>query len=60
MDSVSIRRKSKRWQRDTTVSGILCGSVVASTKSTCAGGSSSVLSRALKASGVSMCASSMM
>src|SRR5438105_104687 len=57
---VSIRRKSNRWQRDATVNGILCGSVVASTNITCAGGSSSVFSKALKASVVSMCASSMM
>src|SRR5438270_1237759 len=57
---VSIRRKSNRWQRDATVNGILCGSVVASTNTTCAGGSSSVFSKALKASVVSMCASSMM
>ena len=54
------RRKSKRWQRETMVSGILCGSVVASTKTTFGGGSSSVFSRALKASRVSMWTSSMM
>ena len=54
------RLKSKRWQREMIVSGILCGSVVASTKTTLAGGSSSVFSRALKASRVSMWTSSMM
>ncbi len=54
------RRKSKRWQREMIVSGILCGSVVASTNTTLAGGSSSVLSSALKASRVSMWTSSMM
>ena len=54
------RRKSKRWQRETMVSGILWASVVASTKTTLAGGSSSVLSSALKASRVSMWTSSTM
>ena len=54
------RRKSKRWQRERIVSGILCGSVVARTNTTCGGGSSRVLSRALNASLVSMWTSSMM
>ena len=54
------RRKSKRWQRDRMVAGILWTSVVASTKTTCGGGSSRVLRRALKASLVSMWASSTM
>ena len=54
------RRKSKRWQRERMVAGILCASVVASTKTTCGGGSSSVFSRALKASLVSMWTSSTM
>ena len=55
-----MRRKSKRWQRETIVAGSLCASVVQRMKRTCSGGSSSVLSRALKASGVSWWASSMM
>ena len=54
------RLKSKRWQREMIVSGILWGSVVARTKMTAAGGSSRVLSSALKASRVSMWTSSMM
>ncbi len=54
------RRKSKRWHRDRMVAGTLCGSVVASTKTAWTGGSSRVLSRALKASGVSMWTSSTM
>ena len=45
----AIRRKSKRWQRDRMVSGTLCDSVVAKMNLTCGGGSSSVLSSALKA-----------
>ena len=55
-----MRRKSKRWQREPMVAGILCGSVVARTKMTCGGGSSSVFRRALKPRSVSMCTSSMM
>ena len=54
-----MRRKSKRWQRETMVAGMRCASVVASTKMMCGGGSSSVLSSALKAASVSMCTSSM-
>jgi hypothetical protein len=42
------------------VTGTLCTSVVAKMKSTLGGGSSSVFRRALNASFVSMCTSSMM
>ena len=45
-------------QRDSTVTGIFCGSVVAGMNLTCPGGSSSVFSMALKAWLVSMCTSS--
>jgi hypothetical protein len=44
-----MRRKSKRWQRESTVTGSLSTSVVANRNFTCAGGSSSVLSKALNA-----------
>ena len=54
------RRKSKRWQRSTIVAGTLCASVVASTKTTCEGGSSSVFRKAFHAAGDSMWASSRM
>ncbi len=47
-------------QRDSTVTGIFCGSVVARMNLTCSGGSSSVFSIALKAWLVSMCTSSIM
>ena len=60
MSALETRRKSNLWTRERTVSGTLCGSVVASTNSTCAGGSSSVFRKAFHASVVSMCASSMM
>ena len=60
MSATCGRWKSNRWQREMIVSGILCGSVVASTKTTLSGGSSSVLSSALKASRVSMWTSSTM
>ena len=60
MSSMPMRRKSKRWQRDWIVSGTLCGCVVASTKTTWLGGSSSVLSSALNAAVESMWTSSMM
>jgi hypothetical protein len=53
-----MRRNSWRWQRDSTVAGILCTSVVARIKMACEGGSSSVLSSALKAAVESMCTSS--
>ena len=52
--------KSNRWQRERIVIGIFCGSVVAKMNFTCSGGSSSVFSRALNASFVSMWTSSMM
>ena len=55
-----MRRKSKRWQRDTIVGGTFWASVVASTNSACGGGSSSVFRNASHASGLSRCASSMM
>jgi hypothetical protein len=55
-----MRRKSNRWQRDSTVTGNLSTSVVANRNFTCAGGSSSVLSKALNALRESMCTSSMM
>ncbi len=51
MSSMLMRWKSKRWQRDWMVSGTLCGCVVASTNTTCGGGSSIVLSSALNAVG---------
>ena len=54
------RRKSKRWQRSTTVSMILCASVVASTKIVDGGGSSKVFRNAFHAAEESMCASSKM
>ncbi len=46
-----MRLKSNRWQRESTVIGILCGSVVAKMNLTWAGGSSNVLSSALKGAG---------
>ena len=45
-------------QRDSTVTGIFCGSVVASTNLTCSGGSSSVFNIELNAGFESMCTSS--
>ena len=54
------RWKSKRWQRSTIVAGTLCASVVASTNTTCEGGSSSVFRNAFQAAVESMCASSRM
>src|SRR5208337_380808 len=53
-----ILENGRCWQRDRTVGGIFLGSVVASTKMTCGGGSSSVFKRALKADVESICASS--
>src|SRR6476660_6903539 len=41
-----MRPRSKRWQRDRIVAGTLWTSVVASTNTTCAGGSSRVLRKA--------------
>ncbi len=58
MSASSMERKSKRCTRDRMVAGIFCGSVVQSTKTTWAGGSSRVLSSALKAAVVSMWTSS--
>jgi hypothetical protein len=46
-------------QRESTVTGNFCGSVVASRNFTCGGGSSSVFSNALKECAESMCTSSM-
>ena len=54
-----MRRKSKRWQRETMVAGTFWGSVVARMNTTWGGGSSRVLSRALKAELESLCTSSM-
>ena len=47
-----MRPRSKRWQRDRIVAGTLWTSVVASTNTTCAGGSSSVLRKASQAAAV--------
>ena len=44
-----IRRKSNLWHRERMVAGSFCGSVVARIKIACGGGSSRVLSKALKA-----------
>ena len=52
--------KSNRWQRERIVIGIFVGSVVQKMNLTCSGGSSSVFSKALNASRVSMWTSSMM
>ena len=49
MSSLAIFLKSKRWHLDKIVAGNFCGSVVAKINFTCAGGSSNVLSNALKA-----------
>ena len=58
--AASRRFKSKRWQRDRMVTGTFRISVVAKMNFTCGGGSSSVLSSALKALFDSMWTSSMM
>src|SRR5699024_5895582 len=50
--------KSNRWQREITVSGILCGSVVAKINTTCFGGSSNVFRSALNALVEIICTSS--
>ena len=55
-----IGRKSTCRQRERIVAGNLCLSVEARMKTTCAGGSSRILSSASKASLVSWCASSRM
>ena len=57
--AMRTRRRSNRWQRDSTVTGTLRSSVVANTNFTCGGGSSSVFSSALKALRDSMWTSSM-
>ena len=54
-----MRLKSKIWQRERMVGITLCFSVVAKIKMAWAGGSSSVLRKALKAALESMCTSSM-
>ena len=59
MVSAGIGRRSKRWHREMMVGRILLGSVVAKMNFTCAGGSSRVFRRALKAAVESMCTSSM-
>ncbi len=58
--SIVCRRKSNRWHRPTIVAGILCGSVVARTNRTPAGGSSNTFSSASNASRERRWASSMM
>ena len=58
--SGGIGLKSKRWQRERTVAGIFCGSVVARMNTTWAGGSSSVFRNALNAGPESMWTSSTM
>ena len=57
--SSESRRKSYRWQRESTVTGIFWTSVVARMKITYSGGSSSVFKIALNAPVESMCTSSM-
>ena len=56
---VGILRKSNRWQREIIVGSIFVASVVAKINFTCSGGSSRVLSSALKAGVDNMCTSSM-
>jgi len=60
MRPTGISRKGKICTRLLMVSGTSCSSVVASTKMAWGGGSSMTFSRALKASVLSMCTSSMM
>ena len=60
ISATETRRRSNRWQRDSTVTGTLRISVVAKTNFTCGGGSSSVFSSALKALRESMWTSSTM
>ena len=55
-----MRFRSKRWQRERMVVGTFCTSVVAKKNFTCPGGSSRVLSSALKDEAESMCTSSTM
>ena len=54
-----MRPKSYLWQRESTVAGTFWISVVAKMKMTWEGGSSMILSSALKALLESMCTSSM-
>ena len=61
-ERISSRVSAISWnfrQRDNTVVGIFCGSVVAKINLTYEGGSSSVFSKALKLLAVSICTSSM-
>ena len=58
MSAMLMRLKSYVWQRLRMVGRILCFSVVARMKMACAGGSSKVLRKALKAAADSMCTSS--
>ena len=60
MAGAGMRWRSKRWQREMMVVGTFCTSVVAKMNFTCAGGSSSVLSSALKDDVESMWTSSTM
>ena len=60
MSFVWMRRRSKRWQRETIVGSTLSPSVVAKTKRTCAGGSSRVFRSAFHAAFESMWHSSTM
>ena len=58
--SSTARRRRPNWrQRDTTVTGRRCGSVVARRNLTCGGGSSRVFRSALKLWRENMCTSSM-
>ena len=57
---VLIVRNSYTCERESTVSGIFSSSVVAIMKTTCGGGSSIDLSKALKDGAESWCTSSMM
>ncbi len=56
--SGSNRLRLNWRQRESTVAGSFCGSVVASTNFTCGGGSSKVFSSALKLLAENMCTSS--
>ena len=58
--SLSTRRSSNRWQRDSTVIGTLRISVVAKMNLACGGGSSTVFSKAFHALAESMWTSSRM
>ena len=59
MSATGSRFRLNCRQRDNTVTGSFCGSVVASRNFTCGGGSSSVFSSALNECAESMCTSSM-